>query len=57
MGVQIMTVVPDNAQQGNPAVCGSYLLMSADSGAPVALLDGAELTLRRTAAASALASF
>lgn len=56
MGVKIVTVFPDNAQQGNPAVYGSYLLMRADSGAPVALLDGTELTLRRTAAASALAS-
>lgn len=56
MGVKIVTVFPDNTKQGIPAVHGSYLLMSADSGVPVALLDGTELTLRRTAAASALAS-
>lgn len=56
MGVKIVTVFPDNAKQGNPTVYGSYLLMSAESGKPVALLDGTELTLRRTAAASALAS-
>ena len=56
IGVKIVTVFPDNAQRGLPAVLGSYILMSAETGAPVAVLDGTELTLRRTAAASALAS-
>jgi ornithine cyclodeaminase len=56
IGVKVVTVFPDNAKQGNPAVYGSYLLMNAGSGKPIALLDGTELTLRRTAAASALAS-
>jgi len=56
LGVKVVTVFPDNAKQGRPAVYGSYLLMSAENGTPLALLDGTELTLRRTAAASALAS-
>lgn len=56
MGVKIATVFPDNAAQGYPAVFGSYMLMSAETGVPVAVLDGTEITLRRTAAASALAS-
>lgn len=56
MGVKIATVFPDNAKLGAPAVFASYLLMSAGTGVPVAMLDGTELTLRRTAAASALAS-
>lgn len=56
IGVKVVTVFPDNAKHGKPAVYGSYLLMSAESGEPIALLDGTELTLRRTAAASALAS-
>ena len=56
MGVKIVTVYPDNAKLNAPAVFASYLLMSAETGIPVALLDGSELTLRRTAAASALAS-
>jgi alanine dehydrogenase len=56
LGVKVVTVFPDNAKRGDPAVYGSYLLMSAESGEPIALLDGTELTLRRTAAASALAS-
>ena len=56
MGVKIATVFADNAKLGKPAVFASYLLMSARTGVPVAMLDGTELTLRRTAAASALAS-
>jgi len=56
MGVKIATVFPDNAKQNDPAVFASYILMSAETGAPVAVLDGTELTVRRTAAASALAS-
>jgi ornithine cyclodeaminase len=56
MGVKIVTVFPDNATHGHPAVLGSYVLMSAGTGAPIAVLDGTEVTLRRTAAASALAS-
>lgn len=56
LGVKIATVFPDNTKRGLPAVFASYLLMSAETGEPLALLDGTELTLRRTAAASALAS-
>ena len=56
IGVKIVTVFPKNSALGIPAVSGSYLLMDASTGIPVALLDGTELTLQRTAAASALAS-
>lgn len=56
IGVKVATVFPDNGNQGLPSVMGSYLLLSAKTGEPVAILDGTELTLRRTAAASALAS-
>lgn len=56
MGVKIATVFPDNGKQGYPAVFASYIMMSAETGVPVAVLDGSEITLRRTAAASALAS-
>lgn len=56
LGVKIATIFPDNAKQNCPAVFATYILMSAETGAPVAVLDGAELTLRRTAAASALAA-
>lgn len=56
LGVKIATVFPDNAQQSRPAVAASYLLSSARTGEPVALIEGTELTARRTAAASALAA-
>jgi alanine dehydrogenase len=56
LGIKIVTVFPDNALQGLPAVCGSYLLLDAATGLPRAILDGGELTRRRTGAASALAS-
>ena len=56
IGIKIATVFPDNAKHDSPAVFASYLLLSAESGVPVAVLDGTELTVRRTAAASALAS-
>ena len=56
MGVKIATVFPDNASRSLPAVHASYFLMDGTSGVPRAVLDGTELTGRRTAAASALAS-
>jgi alanine dehydrogenase len=56
LGIKIATIFPDNALHGLPAVAATYLLLDALNGQPRALLDGAELTLRRTGAASALAS-
>jgi ornithine cyclodeaminase len=56
MGVKIVTVFPDNAARSLPSVLGSYILMDGASGAPVAVMDGARLTLWRTAGASALAA-
>jgi ornithine cyclodeaminase len=56
IGIKIVTIYPDNAHRDLPSVHGTYLLLDAASGEPRALLDGGELTLRRTSAASALAS-
>lgn len=56
IGTKIVTVFPDNAARQRPSVIGTYLLLAGDSGAPLAAIDGVALTLRRTAAASALAS-
>jgi ornithine cyclodeaminase len=56
LGIKIATIFPDNAQRGLPAVAATYLLLDAATGMPRALIDGGELTLRRTGAASALAS-
>jgi ornithine cyclodeaminase len=56
LGVKIATVFPGNADQGLPSVMGAYLLLDGKTGAPLALIDGPMLTLKRTAAASALAA-
>lgn len=56
LGVKIATVVPENAQRDLPAVAALYLLSSAVTGVPLAIMDGGELTARRTAAVSALAA-
>ena len=56
LGVKVVNIFPDNASHGLPAVAGIYLLFSAQTGAILATIDGAELTARRTAAASALAA-
>jgi ornithine cyclodeaminase len=56
LGVKIVSVFPGNATHGLPAVCGSYILNSGQTGEPLAIIDGGELTARRTAAASALAA-
>ncbi len=56
LGIKIATVFPDNALRGLPAVYASYVLLDAATGLPRAMLDGGELTRRRTGAASALAS-
>lgn len=56
VGVKLVSIFPGNAARGEPAVNGVYYLASGTTGAPLALLDGARLTLWRTAAASALAA-
>lgn len=56
LGIKIVTVFPDNALRSLPAVYGTYVLLDAATGTPLALIDGTALTLRRTAAASALAA-
>ena len=56
IGVKVATIFPGNIDKGLPSVNASYLLLDANTGQPVAVLDGTEITLRRTAAASALAS-
>jgi ornithine cyclodeaminase len=56
LGCKVVTVFPDNGKVSKPAVLGSYLLMSGETGEPLAAMDGTILTRWRTAAASALAS-
>ncbi|QEE45850.1 ornithine cyclodeaminase family protein [Rhizobium sp. WL3] len=56
IGVKLVSVFPDNAKRSLPAIHGSYLLSSGRTGELLAVIDGGELTARRTAAASALAA-
>jgi len=56
VGVKVVSVFPGNAARGEPSVMGTYLLMSGETGAPLAGFDGQTLTVWRTAAASALAA-
>jgi ornithine cyclodeaminase len=55
-GVKLVTVFPRNAAGGGSAVHAAYALFDGATGVPLAVLDGTELTRRRTAAASALAA-
>lgn len=55
-GVKIVNIAPGNAARGLPGLHATYLLFDAATGVPLALLDGDQITSRRTAAASALAA-
>jgi ornithine cyclodeaminase/alanine dehydrogenase-like protein (mu-crystallin family) len=56
MGTKIVSIWPDNSSRGKPSVSAIYVLTSCEDGTPLAIIDGTELTLRRTAAAAALAA-
>jgi ornithine cyclodeaminase/alanine dehydrogenase-like protein (mu-crystallin family) len=56
IGCKIVTVFPGNAKAARPSLYGQYLLLSGDTGEPLAMIDGRVLTAWRTACASALAA-
>lgn len=56
LGVKQVYVFPGNGARNLPAISGNYLLNCGKTGQLLAMLDGAELTARRTAAASVLAA-
>src|SRR6188474_1005514 len=56
LGCKIVTVFPDNAKLQRPSIYGTYMLMSGETGEPLAVMDGTTLTAWRTACASALAA-
>lgn len=56
IGVKMVTVFPDNGERSLPAIMGIYVLLDGKTGSPLALIDGPKLTVKRTAAASALAA-
>jgi len=57
-GTKLVTLLPDNAvkENGYPTVQAIYPYFDGETGAPTAVIDGTALTLRKTAADSALGS-
>ncbi|GGG55269.1 ornithine cyclodeaminase family protein [Bizionia arctica] len=55
-GVKIVTVSPENSQFGLPSIQGTYIYFDALKGTVKAIMEAKSLTVKRTAAASALAS-
>lgn len=55
-GAKVVGLHPANPARARPAVQGFVVLFDSHTGKPVALIDGAEITALRTAAASALAT-
>ena len=55
-GVKIVTVSPENGQFDLPSIQGTYLYLDALKGSIKAIIEAKSLTVKRTAAASALAS-
>lgn len=56
MGIKLVSVYPGNAERGVDSIQGLYLLFDGTTGRPLAAIDGAAITLRKTAANSALAA-
>src|SRR5262245_37399271 len=55
-GIKTVVFKSDNPAQGLPTITANYLLIDNRTGAAVAMMDGTELTRRRTASASGLAA-
>ena len=55
-GIKTINIAPGNARRGLPGLHASYVLYHGLTGVPLALIDGDQITTRRTAAASALAA-
>src|ERR1700742_1027447 len=56
VGIKVVTITPGNGARNLPAIQGLYLLLDGATGIPKVLMEGKALTVRRTAAASALAA-
>lgn len=54
--VKIVTIIPGNVERGLPTVQALVAWIDAETGRPVALLDGATVTAMRTGAASGVAT-
>jgi thiomorpholine-carboxylate dehydrogenase len=55
LAAKLITLVPGNAERGLPTLLSTIVLMDPETGAPLAVMDGAWITALRTAAASAVA--
>lgn len=55
-GVKTINIAPGNGARGLPGLHAAYMLFDAVTGVPLAVIDGDQVTNRRTAAASALAA-
>ena len=56
LAVKTVSVFPHNIERGLPIIHGAVLVLEADTGRPVALLEGGSLTAIRTGAASGAAT-
>lgn len=56
LGMKVVSVFPRNGERGLPTVPAMVLLLNAETGLPLALLEGTYLTALRTGAASGLAT-
>ena len=56
IGVKLVNIFPNNSKYNMTSIHGNYMLSNGKTGEMLAIIDGGELTARRTAAASALAS-
>ena len=56
LGIKTVNVAAGNAARGLPGLHATYVLYDATTGVPLAMIDGDQITARRTAAASALAA-
>ncbi len=56
LGVKAVTIYPGNSARALPGLYSSYLLSDVETGRPLALIDGNQITARRTAGVAALAA-
>ena len=56
LGMKVVTYFQDNPQHNLPAILGTVMLFSAESGKIISVMDGSSITAIRTACASAMAT-
>ncbi len=56
LGMKVVTYFQNNPKQNLPAILGTIMLFSAETGKMIAVMDGSYVTAIRTACASAMAT-